>query len=133
MAGLSASPAPDSGESGHNEKPGKLLTEVKLKGQTPAVPNVYNFFDPNQPIEEYYGCLPHWRQEGAIYFVTFRTADSLPVEKVRLWKRERDEWLRRNPPPHTVGQPKNTSGCFLPECTNGWMPGRAHAFLRNRS
>jgi hypothetical protein len=34
----------------------------------------YNFFDPDQPVEEYYGCLPHWRQEGAIYFVTFRTA-----------------------------------------------------------
>ena len=37
----------------------------------------YEFFDPDQPIEEYYGCLPHWRQEGVLYFVTFRTADSL--------------------------------------------------------
>ncbi len=64
----------------------------------------YHFFDPDQPIEEYYGCLPHWRQEGAIYFVTFRTADSLTAEKVRLWKRERDDWLRRNPTPHTVRQ-----------------------------
>jgi hypothetical protein len=24
----------------------------------------YEFFDPDQPIGEHYGCVPHWRQEG---------------------------------------------------------------------
>jgi REP element-mobilizing transposase RayT len=40
------------------------------------------FFDPNQPVAYLKGSLPHWRQEGAIYFVTFRTADSLPRHRV---------------------------------------------------
>jgi len=82
--------------------------------------HVYNFFDPDQPIEEYYGCLPHWRQEGAIYFVTFRTADSLPAEKARLWKRERDAWLRRNPGPHTLEQREEYFRLF---------PARLHEWL----
>jgi hypothetical protein len=30
------------------------------------------YFDPNEPIENAAGNLPHWRQEGVTYFVTFR-------------------------------------------------------------
>ena len=29
------------------------------------------------PVTVYYRHLPHWRQDGATYFVTFRLADSL--------------------------------------------------------
>jgi len=61
----------------------------------------YDFFDPDQPIEEFHGSLPHWRQEGVIYFVTFRTADSLPADMLRFWTLEREDWLHRNPPPHS--------------------------------
>lgn len=32
--------------------------------------------------------LPHWRSEGALYFVTFRTADSLPEQAVRAMREE---------------------------------------------
>jgi len=45
------------------------------------------------------GNLPHWRQDGTTYFVTFRLADSLPKEKLKAWKQERDEWLVANPKP----------------------------------
>ncbi len=45
------------------------------------------------------GNLPHWRQNGTTYFVTFRLADSLPKEKLKAWKLERDEWLIANPKP----------------------------------
>ena len=44
--------------------------------------------------------LPHFEQPDAIYFVTFRLADTLPWEKVRRWKYEREQWLAANPPPH---------------------------------
>ncbi len=37
--------------------------------------------------------LPHWRQGGCCYFVTWRLADSLPSEKLDEWHRERREWL----------------------------------------
>lgn len=55
-----------------------------------------NAFDPSEPIGSLSGNLPHWRQDGTTYFVTFRTADSLPQEKLRQWVVEREEWLREN-------------------------------------
>ncbi len=38
---------------------------------------------PDIPVTFYYRHLPHWRQDGATYFVTFRLADSLPQAKLR--------------------------------------------------
>ena len=55
------------------------------------------FFDPNKPLFIRRGDLPHWRQEGALYFVTFRLDDSLPQSKLAAWRNERDAWLRDNP------------------------------------
>jgi hypothetical protein len=40
------------------------------------------FFNPDATIVIRHGKLPHWRQEGVIYFVTFRLADSLPQAKL---------------------------------------------------
>jgi type I site-specific restriction endonuclease/REP element-mobilizing transposase RayT len=62
------------------------------------------YFDPFEPVAHLQGNLPHWRQEGVTYFVTFRLADSIPRDKLELWQRERDDWLHRHPPPHTKGQ-----------------------------
>lgn len=39
--------------------------------------------------------LPHWTSEGGIYSVTFRLADSLPIEVVRDWQHKRDSLLER--------------------------------------
>jgi primosomal protein N' (replication factor Y) (superfamily II helicase) len=59
-----------------------------------------NYFDPNEPIAHLPGGnLPHWRQDGTTYFVTFRLGDSLPREKLEQWTRERDAWLAENPRP----------------------------------
>ncbi len=59
-----------------------------------------NEFDAGAPTAHSSGGnLPHWRQDGVTYFVTFRLADSLPKEKLDQWKRERDEWLAENPKP----------------------------------
>ncbi len=57
------------------------------------------FFDALEPLDIYEGNLPHWRQEGKLYFVTFRQADFLPQAKLDLWHREREDWLKRNPRP----------------------------------
>jgi len=48
--------------------------------------------------------LPHWRQDGVTYFVTFRLADALPAEKLRAWREERERWTVRNPKPWTPAQ-----------------------------
>ncbi len=65
----------------------------------------YSFYDEESPVDRKQGAnLPHWNQAGAIYFVTFRLADSLPQEKVKIYSRERELWLANNPEPHTPEQ-----------------------------
>jgi REP element-mobilizing transposase RayT len=41
------------------------------------------------------GYLPHWKGEGATYFVTFRLCDSLPQAVLRQFEAEREEILQR--------------------------------------
>jgi putative transposase len=53
------------------------------------------------PLSVYVRHLPHWRQEGATYFVTFRLADSLPQPKLDELAAVRRDWERRHPPPRT--------------------------------
>ncbi|MFM8887680.1 MAG: transposase, partial [Chthoniobacterales bacterium] len=50
--------------------------------------------------------LPHWRQNGVLYFVTFRLADSLPSEKIQSLQLEREIWLRAHAPPLTPAEEK---------------------------
>lgn len=43
--------------------------------------------------------LPHVTMPGAIYFVTFRLADALPLAVTQRWNQERSAWMAQNPPP----------------------------------
>jgi REP element-mobilizing transposase RayT len=56
------------------------------------------------PVQYYVRNLPHWRQDGATYFVTFRLADSLPQSKLRELREFKAEWERRNPDPRSRDQ-----------------------------
>jgi replication-associated recombination protein RarA len=63
-----------------------------------APPPRLHYFDPSAPVERLRaGNLPHWRQDGAMYFVTWRAADSIPRERVDQWMKERDAWLKAHP------------------------------------
>jgi REP element-mobilizing transposase RayT len=53
------------------------------------------------PLTVYFRHLPHWRQPGATYFVTFRLADSLPQAKLLELSAWRAEWERRHPGPQS--------------------------------
>ncbi len=44
------------------------------------------------PVTRYQRHLPHWRQEGATYFTTFRLADSLPAAALKDLRAIRLEW-----------------------------------------
>ena len=69
---------------------------------TGASPPPFVGFDPKAPVGFLRGGkLPHWRQDGVTYFVTWRTADSLPKARVDEWFAEREEWLKKNPEPWT--------------------------------
>jgi REP element-mobilizing transposase RayT len=64
-------------------------------------------FNPEGPVRVYVRHLPHWRQPGATYFVTFRQDDSIPAAVLlewtdikRRWYRAHDldpEWLKTDP------------------------------------
>jgi REP element-mobilizing transposase RayT/tRNA1(Val) A37 N6-methylase TrmN6 len=43
--------------------------------------------------------LPHWQQNSATYFVTFRLADSLPQIELQLLQQEKEEWQKKHPEP----------------------------------
>lgn len=66
-----------------------------------ATPLNLGYYSPKDPVAVYAGNLPHWRQEGVTYFVTFRTADSLPQTLLDRWRAERDAWLSAHPKPHS--------------------------------
>ncbi|MFK8115202.1 MAG: transposase [Rubripirellula sp.] len=56
---------------------------------------VFKPFDERGDVRIYYhGFLPHWRQIGCTYFVTWRLADSIPQAVLMQWRSERAEWLQ---------------------------------------
>ena len=57
------------------------------------------FFNPYAEIRETANRLPHWQQEGAAYFITFRLADAVPQALRQEWEDEREGWLRFHPKP----------------------------------
>ncbi|MFA7542970.1 MAG: hypothetical protein WCY84_01235 [Candidatus Cloacimonadaceae bacterium] len=58
-----------------------------------------NFYDKHADKTIYFGDLPHLRQNTVGYFVTFRTADSIPHTKLKQWTEERHKWLSLHPEP----------------------------------
>jgi len=54
-------------------------------------------FSRNRPSRVYHSHrLPHWRQDGCTYFVTFRLADSLPAAILQRIEQDRMSWLKLN-------------------------------------
>ncbi|MFP4156596.1 MAG: hypothetical protein ACLFU4_03175 [Opitutales bacterium] len=58
-----------------------------------------DFYNPYEPVDQHGSSLPHWQQGEAIVFVTWRLADSLPATKLEQLRRERGNWLLKNPQP----------------------------------
>tara|TARA_R110002096_G_scaffold54517_20_gene140680 strand:- start:13063 stop:13752 length:690 start_codon:yes stop_codon:yes gene_type:complete len=50
-------------------------------------------YDSRQPLRVYFTNLPHWRQEGCTYFVTYRLFDSIPWRNLEVWEEEKVHWL----------------------------------------
>ncbi len=58
----------------------------------------------DQIIRRYRRNLPHWRAAGATYFITFRTADSLPSSRLPQIEEQRRLWLQFHPPPWSAAE-----------------------------
>ena len=61
-------------------------------------------FDPHAEVTIYRRNMPHWRQKGCTYFITFRQADSIPRSVQLRWREERDLWLKA----HGITKPLRT-------------------------
>lgn len=57
------------------------------------------FLNPLVEIEKHTTVLPHWQQHESTFFVTFRTADSIPRAKLAPLEAAREAWLRLHPRP----------------------------------
>lgn len=57
------------------------------------MPTEFQFFNPAEKVTITQGHLPHWDQVHSTYFITWRTADSIPRDIWLRWREERDNWL----------------------------------------
>jgi Rad3-related DNA helicase/REP element-mobilizing transposase RayT len=71
--------------------------EHRLETHATALP--FTPFDSKSPMSKPGRNLPHWRQDGTTYFVTFRLADSVPAARIKQFLVEREEWLTLHPEP----------------------------------
>jgi putative transposase len=59
----------------------------------PLTPEI-RWFDSKADVTVTSARLPHWHQAGTVYFLTWRTWDSMPKAVLDEWLRARDAWLR---------------------------------------
>jgi Rad3-related DNA helicase/REP element-mobilizing transposase RayT len=80
---------------------GKVVQSVQdeHRAETCATALPFTPFDPKSPMSRPGRNLPHWRQEGTTYFVTFRLVDSVPAARIKQFLAEREEWLALHPEP----------------------------------
>ncbi len=73
------------------------------QARSPSAPTretpVFRPFDEQSPIKVTRRHLPHWEQEGATYFITFRLADSVPNSLLNEWGDHLRNWLKFHPQP----------------------------------
>src|ERR1043166_7684288 len=66
---------------------------------SPSPATLFQPFDEQTKLQQTKRHLPHWEQEGATYFVTFRLIDAVAQEVLAQWREEREQWLKRHPQP----------------------------------
>ncbi|NNE93286.1 MAG: hypothetical protein HKN23_16710 [Verrucomicrobiales bacterium] len=80
-----------------------MLSNQQINELTIPVPGEFVGFRDHGDLNAYRRHLPHWRQDGATYFATFRQADSIPKEVADSLREEKQSWKERieaheNPP-----------------------------------
>jgi len=94
-------------------------------------PPEFRGLHPDLPIRCYHRNLPHWRQAGATYAVTFRLADSIPQEKLRALKRWREHWEKSHPAPRSEADWQEFAAQISSK-TEAWMDeGYGECVFRN--
>ena len=72
---------------------------VGTTGVPPLATSRFRPVDPRAPVIQTRRRLPHWEQQGATFFITFRLADAVPQKLLRQWKEELETWKKFHPEP----------------------------------
>jgi putative transposase len=97
----------------------------------PAPPGFQGFRD-DLPLEIYTRNLPHWRQTGATYFVTYRLGDSLPQSKLDELRQFKADWEARHPPPRSTDVLDDLARETMRRIENWLDQGMGECLLRER-
>jgi carbamoylphosphate synthase large subunit/REP element-mobilizing transposase RayT len=82
-----------------NEDRGAGFQPVGTTGVPPVATPRFRPVDPCAPVSQTRRRLPHWEQQGATFFITFRLADAVPQKLLRQWKEELETWRKFHPEP----------------------------------
>ena len=74
--------------------------------------------------------LPHWRQFGVTYFITFRLADSVPQPLLHQWRAERAIWLEWHPLPWRQDEHREYEERFIGRIQEWLDAGMGVCYLR---
>jgi REP element-mobilizing transposase RayT len=94
--------------------------------------NELRFFNPYAEIRHTENRLPHWQQQGAVYFITFRLADSVPSQLLTQWQGEREAWLKVHPEPWTIEMDREYHQRFSGAIERWLDAGHGACLLRRR-
>src|SRR5205814_2156631 len=92
-------PVGQTGVSPVSERKSTGETRIGPTGKMPVLQPIFRAMDPRGDVRVTQRNLPHWQQEGATYFVTFRLADAVPTELLKEWKEEFETWKKFHPEP----------------------------------
>jgi carbamoylphosphate synthase large subunit len=112
-------------------QPAESVAADKISaGRTGSMP-VFRGFDEHAEIHQTRRNLPHWEQEGATYFVTFRLADAVPADLAAQWREELRTWQKFHPPPWDAPTAYEYQQRFI-EGREGWLDqGHGSCVLRD--
>ena len=88
------------------------------------------FFTPHAPIERHGKHLPHWQQQECLCFITWRLADSIPMETLRDITERRERWIKIHPHPWTQETEAEYNQTFMNEFEVLLDQGNGSRFLR---
>ena len=91
----------------------------------------FTYFDARADVDVTRRKLPHWRQEGRTYFVTFRLHDSLPQGKLSALRKERELWLHSNAEPWSHAQKQEYRELFSEKIQHWLDAGHGSCILRD--
>ena len=98
---------------------------------TPCPWGALRYFQAHEEITNTRHNLPHWQQEGACYFVTFRLADSLPQALLAPWRELRAAWITLHPKPWNAATEMEYHRRFSREIDERLDEGHGSCLLRD--